>query len=211
MRLKPVALHHLCATLWMGLAACGWAASPAAHAQAASAPAARPALTVTVTTPQRVDWPLRIAATGNIAAWQQVVVGAEVGGWRLVEVAAQVGDVVRRGQLLARLSTDVLNADMAQTRAGLAEAQALLAEATANADRARELQPTGVLSRQQTTQILTAEQTARARVESLKARLQADRSCVWRRRASWRRTTASSRRARRSKARSRNPGRNCFA
>ncbi len=141
---------------------------------AASAPVARPALSVTLTQPTRVDWPLRVTATGSIAAWQEVVIGAEVSGWRLVEVTAQVGDAVKRGQLLARLSTDILNADMAQTRAGLSEAQALLAEATANADRARELKPTGVLSLQQTTQILTAEQTARSRVESLLARMQAD-------------------------------------
>ena len=149
-----------------------WTAPAAAQAPAASAP--RPALTVTLVTPSRIDWPLRVSASGSLAAWQEVVVGAEVSGWRLVEVAAQVGDVVKRGQLLARLSTEMLNADMAQTRAAVAEAQAVLAEATANADRARELKPTGVLSLQQTTQILTAEQTARARLDALLARLQAD-------------------------------------
>ena len=168
------------AALWVSLASGpAWsqaqpASAPGARAATAAAPSGRPALTVQVTTPQAIDWPLRIAATGSIAAWQEVVVGAEVSGWRLVEVAAQVGDTVKRGQLLARLSTEMLQADMAQTRAGLAEAQAVLAEAVANADRARELQPTGVLSRQQTTQILTAEQTARARVDALQARLQAD-------------------------------------
>ncbi|WP_088280327.1 efflux RND transporter periplasmic adaptor subunit [Ideonella sp. A 288] len=151
------------------------AAWPLAHGQAASAAAVRPALTVTVVSPQRVEWPLRLSASGSIAAWQEVVVGAEASGWRLVEVAAQVGDTVRRGQLLARLSTDMLEADMAQTRAGLVEAKAVLAEATGNADRARELAPTGVLSLQQTAQILTAEQTAKARVASFEARLAADR------------------------------------
>ena len=149
-------------------------APSAAVPQAASTPTPRPALTVTLSSPSRVDWPLRLSATGSIAAWQEVVVGAEVSGWRLVEVAAQIGDRVKRGQLLARLSTDMLNADMAQTRAAMAEARALLAEATANADRARELRPTGVLSLQQTTQILTAEQTAKSRVESMLAKLQAD-------------------------------------
>jgi HlyD family secretion protein len=68
----------------------------------------------------------------------------------------------------------MLQADLAQTRAAIQEAEALLAEARANADRARELQPTGVLSRQQTTQILTGETTARARLEALRARLHAD-------------------------------------
>jgi len=141
---------------------------------AASMPAGRPALTVTLTAPQRADWPLRLAGSGGIAAWQEVVVASEVGGWRLVEVAAQVGDVVRRGQLLARLSTDMVNADLAQSRASVAEAKALLAEARANADRARELKPTGVYSLQQTQAILTAEETAKARLLALEARIQSD-------------------------------------
>jgi RND family efflux transporter MFP subunit len=65
----------------------------------------------------------------------------------------------------------MLQAELAQIAASVAEAEALLAEAKANADRARELQPTGVLSAQQTTQILTAERTAQARLEAQRAAL----------------------------------------
>jgi len=164
------------AVLLGSVAAISQAAAPASGppSTAASAPVGRPALTVTVTTPQRLDWPLRLSGSGSIAAWQEVVVASEVGGWRLVEVAAQVGDRVQRGQLLARLSTDMINTEMSQTRASLAEARALLAEATANADRARELRPTGVYSLQQTQQILTAEETAKARLASFEARLKSD-------------------------------------
>jgi len=146
------------------------AAEPAASAAAAG----RPALTVTVVAPQKQDWPLQLQGSGGIAAWQEVVVASEVGGWRIVEVAAQVGDVVKRGQLLARLSTDMINAEIAQTRAAITEARAVLAEATANADRARELKRRGVYSRQQTQQILTAEETAKARLASLEARGKSD-------------------------------------
>ncbi|MDO9165936.1 MAG: efflux RND transporter periplasmic adaptor subunit, partial [Rhodoferax sp.] len=64
-------------------------------------------------------------------------------------------------------------ADVAQARAGVAEATANAAEATANADRVRTLQSTGTFSGQQINQYLTAEQTARARVESAKAVLAA--------------------------------------
>lgn len=142
-------------------------------AEPASAPA-RAALTVTVTSPQRADWPVVLSAAGNVAAWQEAIVSAEGAGGRLVDVAAQVGDKVRRGQLLAQLATESLQADLAQTRAGLAEAQAVLAEAAANAQRARELQPGGVISLQQAQQAYTAENTAKARVEALQARLKAD-------------------------------------
>jgi RND family efflux transporter MFP subunit len=51
------------------------------------------------------------------------------------------------------------------------EASAQAGEATANADRVRALQGTGTFSGQQINQYLTAEQTARARVESAKAAL----------------------------------------
>lgn len=145
-----------------------------AHAQPASSPAAKPALTVSLITPQSGEWPQRLAANGNIAAWQEAVVGAESVGLRLTEVLVNVGDPVRKGQLLARLNTETIAADLAQAQASLAEARAAAEEAHANGNRARELGPTGVISAQQIQQWLTAEKTALARVEALKARLAAD-------------------------------------
>lgn len=133
--------------------------------------ASRPALTVNVVQPQRATLPLRLSANGNIAAWQEASIGTEANGLRLAEVHVNVGDVVKRGQRLASFTPDMLQAEVAQTNAALAEAEALLAEAAANAQRARELQPTGVLSAQQTNQILTTERTAQARVEAQRAAL----------------------------------------
>jgi RND family efflux transporter MFP subunit len=62
---------------------------------------------------------------------------------------------------------------VAQARAAVAEASANAQEASANADRVRTLSSTGVFSGQQINQYLTAEQTAKARVESVKAGLAA--------------------------------------
>ncbi len=135
---------------------------------------ARPALTVTVTTPRSESWPIELSANGTIAAWQEVVVGSEVNGLRLAEVAVNVGDRVKRGQLLARLSDETVQADRAQIRAALAEAEATLADANANAERARKLEKSGAISAQQIEQYLTAAQTARARVQAQRARLQAE-------------------------------------
>jgi RND family efflux transporter MFP subunit len=135
---------------------------------------AKPALSVNATTPQSGEWPQLLQAVGNIAAWQEAVVGAEAGGLRLTEVLVNVGDQVKRGQLLARLQSETVAADVAQTRAAIAEAQAMLAEAQANAERARQLQASGAISAQQIHQYLTVEQTSRARMQSLRAKLQAD-------------------------------------
>lgn len=168
------------ALLYPGASQAADTASGANTANAASAaPKAdqpgqpRPALTVSSTQPQRSALPLLLAANGNVAAWQEASIGAESAGLRLTEVRVNVGDAVKAGQLLARFSAETIEADVARARASLLEAQALAAEAAANAERARSLQPTGVLSRQQFQQIVTAEQTAQARVQAAQAGLDA--------------------------------------
>ena len=138
---------------------------------AAATSAARPALTVEVTGPQPVAWSRSIPATGNVAAWQETIVGSEIGGLRIAQVHANVGDRVRKGQILVTLDDAVVQADLAQARAQLQEARAMHAEARANGDRARRFQPTGMMSEQQVTQYLTAEQTSKSRIELAAARV----------------------------------------
>lgn len=135
----------------------------------AAAAAAKPALTVSVASPQQTTVPVKIAANGNISAWQEASVGTEANGLRLAEVRVNVGDVVKRGQVLATFAADTVAAELAQTRAAVAEAEATLAEASANAQRARDLQASGALSAQQINQYLTAERTAQARLEAQRA------------------------------------------
>ncbi|CAN7547962.1 efflux RND transporter periplasmic adaptor subunit [Acidovorax sp. LjRoot117] len=146
-------------------------ASRAADEPKANQP--RPALTVSTAQPQRTSVPVRLSANGNVAAWQEASIGAESNGLRLTDVRVNVGDVVKAGQVLATFSAETVQADVAQMRASLLEAQANAAEAAANADRARSLQATGALSQQQIQQYTTAEKTAQARVEAAKATLNA--------------------------------------
>ena len=144
-----------------------------ASAKQAALPNARPALTVTVAQPQPGSLPITLSANGNIAAWQEAVVGSESTGLKLTQVRVNVGDVVRAGQELATFSTDSTQADVAQARAGLLEAEAGALDAAANADRARLLRSSGALSAQQINQYLTLEKTARARVAAARAVLDA--------------------------------------
>ncbi len=143
----------------------------AADDKTASA-APKPALTVNITQAQPASLPVRVTANGNIAAWQEASVGTEANGLRLAEVRVNVGDVVKRGQVLATFAPDTLNADVAQIRAAVAEAEATLAEASANAQRARGLQATGALSEAAINQYLTAERTAKARLDAQRAMAQ---------------------------------------
>jgi RND family efflux transporter MFP subunit len=133
------------------------------------AAAPRPALTVTTAKPESARLPVGLAANGNVAAWQEAVIGSESNGLRLADVKVNVGDVVKKGQVLAVFDAAPVEADLAQARAAVQEAQANAAAARADAERARALQSTGALSEQQITQYLTAERTAAARVASAKA------------------------------------------
>lgn len=143
-------------------------AAPVKEAPATPA-AAKPALTVTVTRATRADWPIRLAANGNITAWQEAVIGTEVNGLKLNDVRVNVGDAVKRGQTLATFAPETIRAEVAQQTAGVVEAEAALAEAQANLDRSRRLRESGMVSLQQLTQAETAARTASARLDAAKA------------------------------------------
>jgi RND family efflux transporter MFP subunit len=170
--LKPVAVALIALLVLAG----GSAAllSPSSNAADEKKPAgAKPALTISVVRPQTSALPIRLAANGNIAAWQEAIIGSESNGLRLAEVHVNVGDQVRAGQVLATFASESVAADVAQARAGLMEAEANAADAAVTAARARTLQNTGALSEQQINQYLTQEQTAKAKVEAAKATLAA--------------------------------------
>ncbi|WP_229501992.1 efflux RND transporter periplasmic adaptor subunit [Massilia cellulosiltytica] len=143
--------------------------SNAADDKKAAAP--RPALTVTTAKPEQSRLPLSFAANGNVAAWQEAVIGSESNGLRLQEVKVNVGDVVKKGEVLAVFDSAPVEADVAQAKAALQEAEANASAARADAKRARALQSSGALSEQQITQYMTTERTAAARVASAKATL----------------------------------------
>ncbi|HEX7986147.1 MAG TPA: efflux RND transporter periplasmic adaptor subunit, partial [Duganella sp.] len=121
--------------------------------------------------PSTASLPIKLAANGNVAAWQEASVSSESNGLRLTEVRVNVGDVVKAGDVLAVFSAETINADIAQSKAALQEAEANAADAVANAARARTLQNSGALSAQQISQYNTTEQTANARIASAKAAL----------------------------------------
>jgi RND family efflux transporter MFP subunit len=148
-------------------------AGRAAAPQQAAAPKA--ALTVTTVRPETAEMPRRLVANGNVAPWQEAIVGSEAGGLRLTEVRVNVGDPVKAGDVLAVFSADTVQADMAQSTAALMEAEAAAADAANNAARARTLKDSGALSTQQINQFTTGAQTAQARVEAARAAVSTQR------------------------------------
>lgn len=157
--------------LWTSKSSATDAPGGAAPAPKAGASAPKPSMTVTTAQPQRTRVPVKLSANGSIAAWQEASIGSESSGLKLASVRVNVGDVVKAGQVLATFAPETIQADVAQARAALMEAEANASEAAANAERARTLQTSGALSAQQISQFLTAEQTAKARVEAARATL----------------------------------------
>lgn len=147
--------------------------SPVPSAPGSAGAAVRPALSVSVSSIQSEIWPSKLSANGSVAAWQEAIIGTELNGVRLLELLAQVGDTVKRGQVLAKFSSDLLSTELAQQNATLAEAEASFAEAQSNARRAMQLKESGAISIQQITQYATVRNTAVARVSAAKAGVQA--------------------------------------
>ncbi|MDR2690546.1 MAG: efflux RND transporter periplasmic adaptor subunit [Azoarcus sp.] len=133
----------------------------------------RPALTVTVAQPVMETWPIRLSANGNIEAWQEAAVSADVQSLRLLEVRVDVGDTVSAGQVLAVFDDEPVKIEVAQARAALAQTRAAMQVARENAGRARDLRGSGALSEQLVTQYLSSEQTAQAQVAVAEAALAA--------------------------------------
>lgn len=141
---------------------------------AADKPAPKAALTVAAVQPRSETWPRTLSANGSLAAWREVQVGTEATGQRIESVAVDIGQRVKKGQLLAQLASASLGAELAATKASLLEAQASAQDAAATAARLKSLAGTEAVSAQQVEQAQAADAGARARVASLQARVKAD-------------------------------------
>ncbi len=135
---------------------------------------AKASLTVDLVQLTRSSISHTVAANGSILPWQEAIIGSEVNGLMLTQVLVNVGDSVKKGQLLAQFSASTIDADIAKAQANLAEAKASALEAADNAARARSIQDTGALSTQQIAQYIALESTSKARVAAAEASLQSN-------------------------------------
>jgi RND family efflux transporter MFP subunit len=157
------------AAVALGASVALWPGTPPASPAVAEPTSA--ALTVTVAPAERVQWPIEFAANGVISPWQEASVGAQTAGLRLLEVGVNVGDVVKRGELLARFDDSLLRAEVTQLRASVDEARATAAQADANEQRVLLLKGSGGISEQEILQNVTRSRTARAQVDVARAML----------------------------------------
>ncbi len=128
-----------------------------------------PALTVEVTTPQAQTLPRTVAASGSVAARDELLIGSDAQGVRLIDVRVEVGAVVQAGELLARGDDAALRAQLAQQDALVRQAEAQRAQADANLERAERVQDSGLYSAEALQTRRTAAQSAAAQLDLARA------------------------------------------
>jgi len=135
------------------------------------APPPVPIRSVLLATPTIEMWPDQIEAHGHIMPWQETRVGTEIGGLRLLSVTVNVGDLVKKGQVLAKLNPTTVEIDLETANAQLMEVQAAQGQAVATLERAKRLAPSGGVSQQDLMLYETQKQTAEARLSAARAQV----------------------------------------
>ncbi len=137
---------------------------------------------VTVTEAKKISFVDNVLVTGSLVPREEVLVGPEIDGYRLTELLAEEGDHVQKGQVLARLSREILEAQLAQNSASISKTQAAMdqvrnqiveSEATLRQvedafNRVKPLRASGVASQATFDDRDAAFRTARARLAAQK-------------------------------------------
>ena len=128
-------------------------------------------LSVETINPSQDDIGSTLSADGTINAKDTANVSAKVNGVAIERILVEEGDRVRAGQVLAVFDTDAMEQQVLQAQADVAEAEATLANASADAARVLPLIDIDAISKQEADRYRTSEVRARASLQASKARL----------------------------------------
>ncbi len=131
-----------------------------------------------------------LTVTGTIVPRQEVAVGTDVAGLLVLELNADQGDVVKEGDILARLDKSSLEIQLAQIEAQRAQADASIAQSEAQIvdaeiavrqaqealERARALSMKGINSKMELDNATNAHDSANARLNTARQALSATKS-----------------------------------
>jgi HlyD family secretion protein len=160
-------------SLIVALSGCNRDGAAAESASTNGTRAREAVLTVTAAEMQPVELARTVTMNGSIFAWQDVIIASEVGGYRVAEVNVDVGDHVKRGQVLVELSTALLAADVATKQAMVKQREAEVVNANAALERAQSLSAMNVLSQADLDRLNSEALVKRAGVDSAQADLDA--------------------------------------
>ncbi|HEX3945611.1 MAG TPA: efflux RND transporter periplasmic adaptor subunit [Rhizomicrobium sp.] len=118
-----------------------------------------------------------VSATGTLQPRDQVDVGAEVSG-RIDALYVDYNDHVKKGEKLAKINTDQIEAQLAQSRASLATAQATLTQTSQNFPRTMALAKSNAASKQDLDNARADMLRARANVNLAAAQVRANETLL---------------------------------
>ena len=128
-------------------------------------------LSVEIVSPSQDAIGNTLSADGTISAKDTANVSAKVNGVAIERILVEEGDRVKAGQVLAIFDTDAVEQQVLQAQADVAEAEATLANASADAARVLPLVDIDAISKQEADRYRTSEVRARASLQASKARL----------------------------------------
>lgn len=152
--------------------------APVVAAKPATAAAVAPVVSVVKVVP--ADFVETVLITGSVVARDEVLISPEIEGFRVEALSAEEGDAVTKGQVLARLASETLAAQLAQNeantaradaaiavaRGGIVQAEASMKEANNAFERAKPLKEQGYVSGAVYDQRESAASTARSKLAS---------------------------------------------
>jgi len=119
---------------------------------------------------ERTDIVVQVTATGTVEPTDEVEISSELSG-TVRSVEADFNDLVRKGQILARLDTDKLEANVELSQASLTATQARMAEATATLNETKDSYDRAVLLEKKNVTSLESLLKAKASYDRAKAAL----------------------------------------
>ena len=121
--------------LCLALAACG--KTPGDETAAYTPTSASLAVSLSKVTPREIE--RTVIASGPVTAWEEMQLGVEVSGLRVTSLHVDVGQSVKKGQVLLQLDARVLQSDWRSAKASHAEAEAGVQLAKINLTRGQNL------------------------------------------------------------------------
>ncbi len=140
-------------------------------AETNNAGAEQAVLSVETVMPSQNDIGSTLSADGTISAKDTANVSAKVNGVAIEQVLVEEGQRVKAGQVLAVFDTDAVQQQILQAEADVAEAEATLTNAKADAARVLPLIDIDAISQQEADRYRTSELRAHAALQASKARL----------------------------------------
>ena len=157
-------LRLIVALLVLTLCACGKSPDAGLASDTASA-----SLAVTLVPVVERNLDRSVIASGPVSAWEEMQLGVELSGQRVTALKVDVGDSVKKNQVLLELDHRMLDSDLRQAQAALDEAEAGVKLASINLQRGQMLANDKLISASALDELRAALVQSQARAATTRA------------------------------------------